>query len=263
MKNDSPNKFSFLGATGQAMAAKQAQAAQAQQAAGGGLAGAIGSSLGGSLLSGNTNLASDLGAATMDQANPFDGKTFQITPANMMGNAKPVFNESTSDAAAMMYGSSLERQMSMPKAGTSAMALKDIPKGDDGKGLRALDDSVVEQMGYDSATKMVSPLGLHKPGHVEPRGPRNSVGAVMIGKEIPKKMSKTLTDKPKVTTAYNSSYTGNPDVSNRVYNAATGLSINEDPTYNYKKASQYEANAIQQYGSLEAARKALYNKRNK
>ena len=41
------------------------------------------------------------------------------------------------------------------------------------------------------------------------------------------------------------------------------MSINEDSTYNYKKASQYEANAIQQYGSLEAARKALYNKRNK
>jgi len=118
MKNDSPNKLSFLGATGQAMAAKQAQAAQAQQAASGGLASAIGSSLGGSLLSGNTNLASDLGAATMDQANPFDGKTFQITPANMMGNAKPVFNESTSDAAAMMYGSSLERQMSMPDSGS-------------------------------------------------------------------------------------------------------------------------------------------------
>ena len=124
MKNDSPNKFSFLGATGQAMAAKQAQAAQAQQAAGGGLAGAIGSSLGGSLLSGNTNLASDLGAATMDQANLFDGKTFQITPANMMGNAKPVFNESTSDAAAMMYGSPLDRQMSMPKAGASAMSME-------------------------------------------------------------------------------------------------------------------------------------------
>jgi len=126
MKQDSPNKLSFLGATGQAMAAKQAQAAQAQQAASGGLAGAIGSSLGGSLLSGNTNLASDLGAATMDQANPFDGKTFQITPAtpaNMMGNAKPVFNESTSSAAAMMYGSPLERQMSMPKAGTSAISM--------------------------------------------------------------------------------------------------------------------------------------------
>ena len=129
MKQDSPNKLSFLGATGQAMAAKQAQAARAQQAASGGLAGAIGSSLGGSLLSGNTNLASDLGAAMAptggDMQDPFAGKTFSIveSPANMKGNAKPVFNESTSDAAAMMYGSPLERQMSMPKAGTSAMSM--------------------------------------------------------------------------------------------------------------------------------------------
>ena len=110
-------------------------------------------------------------------------------PANQMGTAQPVFNQNASNAASMIYGTPLQRQMSMPKP---PMFMKDIPEGSDGAGLRALDDSVVEQMGYDSATKMVSPLGLHKPGHVEPRGPRNSVGAVMIGKEIPKKMSKTL-----------------------------------------------------------------------
>jgi len=100
-----------------------------------------------------------------DMQDPFAGKTFSIveSPANMKGNAKPVFNESTSDAAAMMYGSPAERQMSMPKAGTSAMSMKDIPEGDKGAGLRALDDSVVEQMGYDSATKMMSPLDSHHP----------------------------------------------------------------------------------------------------
>ena len=61
-----------------------------------------------------------------DMQDPFAGKTFSIveSPANMKGNAKPVFNESTSDAAAMMYGSPLERQMSMPKAGTSAMPME-------------------------------------------------------------------------------------------------------------------------------------------
>ena len=39
-----------------------------------------------------------------DMQDPFAGKTFSIveSPANMKGNAKPVFNESTSDAAAMM-----------------------------------------------------------------------------------------------------------------------------------------------------------------
>lgn len=60
-----------------------------------------------------------------DMQDPFAGKTFSIveSPANMKGNAKPVFNKSTSDAAAMMYGSPAERQMSMPKAGTSAIAL--------------------------------------------------------------------------------------------------------------------------------------------
>jgi hypothetical protein len=58
--------------------------------------------------------------------------------------------------------------------------MKDIPEGNKGKGLRALDDSVVEQMGYDSATKMMSPLDSHHPGD--------------------KKMLKTLTKKRKETT---------------------------------------------------------------
>ena len=61
-----------------------------------------------------------------DMQDPFAGKTFSIveSPTNMKGDAKPVFNESTSDAAAMMYGSLAERQMSMPKAGTSAMSME-------------------------------------------------------------------------------------------------------------------------------------------
>ena len=167
-------------------------------------------------------------------------------PANQMGAAKPVFNPQVQGMAQTIYGTPEQRQISMGQQ--APVFMKDIPEGDKGAGLRKLPNSVVEQM--------VSPLNDNHPG-------RNSVGAKMVGKEIPKKMSKELTDKTKVTTAYNSSYAGNPNVSNRVYNAATGLTINEDPTYNYKKASQYEANAIQQHGSLEAARKALYNKRNK
>ena len=166
--------------------------------------------------------------------------TFQPPmPSNQIGVAKPVFNPQVQGMAQTIYGTPEQRQVSV----NSPYTMKSIPEGDKGAGLRALPDNVVENMGYDAATKMVSPLNDNHPGD--------------------KKMLKTLTDKPKVTTAYNSSYTGNPNVSNRVYNAATGLTINEDPTYNYKKASQYEANAIQQYGSLEAARKALYNKRNK
>ena len=114
-------------------------------------------------------------------------------PANQMGTAKPMFDQTTQNVAQQVYGGLDQRQMSM--GAQAPVFMKDVPEGNKGAGLRALDDGVVEQMGYDAATKMVSPLGLHKPGHVEPRGPRNSVGAVMIGKEIPKKMSKTLTEK--------------------------------------------------------------------
>lgn len=123
-------------------------------------------------------------------------------PANQMGTAKPMFNQTTQNVAQQVYGGLDQRQMSMGQQ--APVFMKDIPEGNKGAGLRALDDSVVEQMGYDSATKMVSPLDIHKPGHVEPRGPRNSVGAVMIGKEIPKKMSKTLTEKPRVPVVENS-----------------------------------------------------------
>lgn len=54
----------------------------------------------------------------MDQANPFEGKTFQITPANMMGNAKPMFSEQAQGMAQTAFGSALERQMSMPNSGS-------------------------------------------------------------------------------------------------------------------------------------------------
>lgn len=182
-------------------------------AASGGLAGAIGSSLGGSSLGGNTNLASDLGAAMAptggDMQDPFAGKTFSIveSPANMKGNAKPVFNKSTSDAAAMMYGSPAERQMSMPKAGTSAMSMKDIPEGDKGAGLRKLPNSVVEQMGYDAATKMVSPVEFHEGvSHKYSLNAENYADSVRVAKREQKfnemmkpKMMKTLVDKSRVS----------------------------------------------------------------
>lgn len=54
----------------------------------------------------------------MDQANPFEGKTFQITPANMMGNAKPTFSAPVQASAEAIYGSPTQRQMSMPKFGS-------------------------------------------------------------------------------------------------------------------------------------------------
>ena len=38
--------------------------------------------------------------------------------ANMMGNAKPVFNEQTQGMAQTAFGSGFERQMSMPNSGS-------------------------------------------------------------------------------------------------------------------------------------------------
>lgn len=71
-------------------------------------------------MSGDPSLAAAgiTGDGAMDQVNPFEGKTFQITPANMMGNAKPVFNEQTQGMAQTAFGSALERQMSMPNSGS-------------------------------------------------------------------------------------------------------------------------------------------------
>jgi len=211
MKNDSPNKFmgGIAGAVGQvstgnssimsgflenniayqmAMERKRAQqATQAQQAAA--ASGVAGGTIG-------TAAQDPMTGGAMDQANPFEGKTFEIKPSNEMGNAAPLFKPGASNAAAKMYGTPLERQMSMPNSGPVTQ-MKDIPEGNKGAGLRALDDSVVEQMGYDAATKMVSPLNDNHPG-------RNSVGAKMVGKEIPKKMSKELTEKPRVPVVENS-----------------------------------------------------------
>ena len=36
-------------------------------------------------------------------------------PSNEMGNAKPMFNQTTQDVANQVYGTSLQRQMSMPQ----------------------------------------------------------------------------------------------------------------------------------------------------
>jgi len=113
-------------------------------------------------------------------------------PANQMGAAKPMFNQTTQNVAQQVYGGLDQRQMSMGQQ--APIFMKDIPEGNKGAGLRSLDDSVVEQMGYDSATKMVSPLGMHykyKAPEIDPYF-RNPGGNANI--------TKTLTKKPKETT---------------------------------------------------------------
>ena len=141
MKNDSPNKFmgGIAGAAGQiggipggimsgflenniayqmAMERKRAQqATQAQQAAA--ASGVAGGTIG-------TAAQDPMTGGAMDQANPFEGKTFEIKPSNEMGNAAPLFKPGASNAAAKMYGTPLERQMSMPNSGPVTQ-MKDIP----------------------------------------------------------------------------------------------------------------------------------------
>jgi len=71
--------------------------------------------------------------------------------ANMMGNARPLFNQQTMGMAEAAFGNPAMRQASVG----AAFQMKTIPEGDEGKGLRSLPDNVVEKMGYDSAAKMV------------------------------------------------------------------------------------------------------------
>jgi len=138
-------------------------------------------------------------------------------PANQMGTAKPMFNQTTQNVAQQVYGGLDQRQMSMGQQ--APVFMKDIPEGNKGAGLRALDDSVVEQMGYDAATKMVSPLGMHHDKTV--LGERYSLSGEnyadsvrvakrkaefdkkteeynqLMGKYKNRNMSKTLVEKPK------------------------------------------------------------------
>ena len=87
--------------------------------------------------------------------------TFQPPmPSNQIGAAKPVFNPQVQGMAQTIYGTPEQRQVSV----NSPYTMKSIPEGDKGAGLRALPDNVVENMGYDAATKMVSPLNDNHPG---------------------------------------------------------------------------------------------------
>ena len=139
MKNDSPNKFlggiASIGAAfgrGAAAGGNFDRAKYERLAQMGGVFGKLGQQVldqnpvaPAAPVAPTADISAGAAMSGGDMQDPFAGKTFSIveSPANMKGNAKPVFNESTSDAAAMMYGSPLERQMSMPKAGTSAMSM--------------------------------------------------------------------------------------------------------------------------------------------
>jgi len=183
-----------------------------------------------------------ISGGAMDPTNPFAGKTFKIEPAspmgmvdpslasvgidasqtfqppmasNEMGGAKDLFGDKTRGMAQTIYGTPEQRQISV----NSPYTMKSIPEGDKGAGLRALPDNVVENMGYDAATKMVSPLGMHHDrtvlGEKYSLSGENYADSVRVAKrqaEFDKKteeynqmmekyknrnMSKTLVEKPK------------------------------------------------------------------
>ena len=69
--------------------------------------------------------------------------------ASMMGTAKPVFNQQTMGMAEAAFGNPAMRQASVG----AAFQMKNIPEGDEGKGLRSLPNEVVKKMGYDPTTK--------------------------------------------------------------------------------------------------------------
>ncbi len=203
MKNDSPNKF--LGTM-----ASRLQAALGIDAGGNPMRQRSGNIL--------SNVGALIGAGTGDPTpapmaptggnmqDPFAGKTFSIveSPANMKGDAKPVFNKSTSNAAAMMYGSPMERQMSMPKAGISAMAMS-------AKQAENLPPELVAEIKKKEAKEGSdgsSPVEFHEGvSHKYSLNAENYADSVKVAKRkqrfnemMKPKMMKTLVDKSKVST---------------------------------------------------------------
>ncbi len=137
--------------------------------------------------------------------NPLTGMEMTMqppVPANQMGVAKPVFSPQTQGMAQTVYGTPEQRQISMGQQ--APVFMMDIPEGNEGAGLRALDDSVVEQMGYDAATKMVSPVEFHEGvSHKYSLNAENYADSVRVAKreqrfnEIMKpKMTRTITNMP-------------------------------------------------------------------
>jgi len=179
-KKDSPNKY-MGGIAARFMQERLRQAAQARQAT----AAAPVAPIAPVAPTADVSAGAAISGGAMDPTNPFAGKTFQITPANMVdpslasvgidasktfqppmasneiGGAKDLFGDKTRGMAETIYGSAEQRQISV----NSPYTMKSIPEGDKGAGLRALPDNVVENMGYDAATKMVSPLNDNHPGY--------------------------------------------------------------------------------------------------
>lgn len=113
-------------------------------------------------------------------------------PSNQMGMAKPVFNQTTQDVANQVYGTPLQRQMSM--GAQAPLFFKD--QTGDGKITQA-DVIKARTEGYEESPNQMSPLNdshygdKYKAPELDPdfRNPGGNTN-----------MTKTLTKKPKETT---------------------------------------------------------------
>lgn len=131
-KKDSPNHFTG-GIAGRFMLERLRQAAQAKQAA----AATPVAPIAPVTPTADVSAGAEISGGAMDPTNPFAGKTFQITPANMvdpslasvgidasetfqppmagneMGGAKDLFGDKTRGMAETIYGSAMQRQASV------------------------------------------------------------------------------------------------------------------------------------------------------
>jgi hypothetical protein len=102
---------------------------------------------------------------TTDPGNPFEGKTFQITPANMMGNAKPMFSAPVQASAEAIYGTPLQRQMSMPKSGsvTRMSAKQEKAFGPESKVYESGNTAIYDGLkAEDNSPNAMSPLNSYE-----------------------------------------------------------------------------------------------------
>ena len=173
MKDDSPNKFlggiAAVGANRGVNVGGNQLASPSQILGGqeGGFAGLLGKGIqatqaqqaaAASTAAGGTMGAADQNPMTVG-AIPQGGGKFQLTPvamsydpplqANEKGNKTPVFNLATQGMAETAFGTPAMRQASVG----AAFKMKNVPEGDEGKGLRSLPNEVVKKMGYDPTTK--------------------------------------------------------------------------------------------------------------
>ena len=114
-------------------------------------------------------------------------------PSNQMGMAKPVFNQTTQDVANQVYGTPLQRQMSM--GAQAPLFFKD--QTGDGKITQA-DVIKARTEGYKESPNQMSPLEFHEGVPHKYKAPELDPDFRNPGGNT--NMTKTLTKKPKETT---------------------------------------------------------------